>query len=316
MKKSLLFLCSFAISALSFAQGGGNECSGIIISEYVEGWSNNKAIEIYNTSPNPIDLDPFTLVRFRNQQQTPSNPVDFAGILNPYETYVVVIDKRDSLGTGFEAPVWQELQMQADTFANPVYNDGMEAMYFNGDDAMMLLDEDQSGGLIVYDLFGKVGDTDSPDGWGAYIDAGGDPAYISQNHTLIRKQTVLEGITSNPTVFDIEAEWDSLPANTFDNLGFHLCNCDPNVGIDEIKFNSAINVFPNPAEMGYFDVSAEGFISELIVYSITGEKVYELYTRESKSQLRVETNNWNKGAYLVNVRTSNNIVSTKRIVVK
>lgn len=316
MKKSLLILTAICISMLSFAQGGGGDCSGIIISEYVEGWSNNKAIEVYNASPNPIDMDPYTLVRFRNQNQDPSNAVDLVGTLNPYEAYVIVIDKRDSTGTGFEAPVWQELQMQADTFVNPEYNDGMEAMYFNGNDAMMLLDEDQSGGLIVYDLFGKVGDSDSPDGWGAYIDAGGDPAYISQNHTLIRKQTVLEGVTSNPTSFDVELEWDSLPPNSFDNLGIHLCNCDPAVGIEEIRADDSINIFPNPSDGGYFEISAQDFITEIIVYSITGEKIYEKYSQNSELVMEVFTDNWTPGAYLVNIRTSGNIVSTKRIVIK
>ena len=126
----------------------------------------------------------------------------------------------------------------------------------------------------------------------------------------------MEGVTSNPGTFDIELEWDSLPPNTFDNLGIHLCNCDPAVGINEIRADASISIFPNPSNVGYFEISAKEFIAEVIVYSITGEKVYEKYSQESELQMKVYTDNWTPGAYLVNIRTSGNIVSTKRIVIK
>ncbi len=313
MKTRLLSILVFVLTAGLSAQ----DCGNLFISEYVEGWSNNKALEVYNASPNPIDMAPYGLVRFRNQNQNPSNAVDLQGILMPYETYVVVIDKRDSTGVDFEAPVWDELQLLADTFANPQHNGGMETMYFNGNDAIMLLDLDMSNGLVVHDLIGKVGDSDFPDGWGPYIDSQGETVYMSANHTLIRKQTILSGLTSNPATYDLQAEFDTLPANTFDNLGIHICDCDPSiVGIEEIYDNSIINVFPNPSVEGYFEVSSEDFISEVIVYSITGEKIYESYLNETSSVVKVDTQGWIEGAYLVNIRTENNIVSTKRIIVR
>jgi len=313
MKTRLLSILVFVATASLSAQ----DCDNLFISEYVEGWSNNKALEVYNASPNPIDMAPYGLVRFRNQNQNPSNPVDLQGILMPYETYVVVIDKRDSTGVDFEAPVWDELQLLADTFANPQHNDGMETMYFNGNDAIMLLDIDMSNGLVVHDLIGKVGDSDFPDGWGPYVDSQGETVYMSANHTLIRKPTIMSGLTSNPATYDLQAEFDTLPANTFENLGVHICDCDPSVvGIEEIYDNSIINVFPNPSVEGYFEVSSEDFISEVIVYSITGEKIFESYLNETSSTVKIETQSWIEGAYLVNIRTENNIVSTKRIIVK
>ena len=75
--------------------------NSVFISEYVEGWSNNKAIEIYNTTSSSIDLSGYALVRFRNQSTTPGNLLSLEGVLQPYDVYVVVLDKRDSNGTGF-----------------------------------------------------------------------------------------------------------------------------------------------------------------------------------------------------------------------
>ena len=46
---TILFICLF--SNLSQAQ-----CTDLFFSEYVEGWSNNKALEIYNPTANPIDF--------------------------------------------------------------------------------------------------------------------------------------------------------------------------------------------------------------------------------------------------------------------
>ena len=147
MKKLILLLFASLFTSFGFSQ-----CSDLIISEYVEGWSNNKAIEIYNTTSSAIDLNGYALVRFRNQNTTPSNLTQLQGILQPYDVYVVVLDKRDSNGTGLEYPVWDELQAKADTFVNPVYNNGTEALYFNGNDPMAIL---SGNGTAIVDLIEK-----------------------------------------------------------------------------------------------------------------------------------------------------------------
>jgi predicted extracellular nuclease len=53
MKKALLFLG--LLSSVAQAQ----DCTKIFISEYVEGWSNNKALEIYNPSNVAVDLSEY-----------------------------------------------------------------------------------------------------------------------------------------------------------------------------------------------------------------------------------------------------------------
>lgn len=50
-----------ALPTLAHAQ-----CDDIFISEYVEGWSNNKAIELYNPTDAAIDLSDYRLERYSN----------------------------------------------------------------------------------------------------------------------------------------------------------------------------------------------------------------------------------------------------------
>ncbi|MBL7889336.1 MAG: hypothetical protein JNL24_07280, partial [Bacteroidia bacterium] len=52
MKKLLLSVFAFASAIIANAQ-----CTDLIISEYVEGTSNNKALEIFNPTPNAISLN-------------------------------------------------------------------------------------------------------------------------------------------------------------------------------------------------------------------------------------------------------------------
>lgn len=59
MKRALLFIGTI-MTMMSHAQ----DCSDLFISEYVEGWSNNKALEIYNPTSSTIDLSEYMVIRF------------------------------------------------------------------------------------------------------------------------------------------------------------------------------------------------------------------------------------------------------------
>ena len=85
MKKSLLAIFAFS-SSLSFAQ----DCAKIFISEYVEGWSNNKALEIYNPTSTAIDLSQYFVARYSNGSTTATvaNSVQLSGTIAPYDVHV------------------------------------------------------------------------------------------------------------------------------------------------------------------------------------------------------------------------------------
>ena len=206
----------------------GGQCSELMISEYVEGLGNNKAIEIYNPTNETIDLSNYGLVRYSNGNSTPGDISFLNGAsIEGHETFVVVIDKRDPNGAGLEAPIFPELEVLADTFINPLSTGGSWPMYFSGNDAIALV---KDGGATQVDLFGKIGEGSGFGGWNAYgTSIIGQTLFISENHTLKRKYNVVNGVTANPSAFDILTEYDSLPNNTFIQLGEHdcLCNIEP-----------------------------------------------------------------------------------------
>ncbi len=109
MKKIILFLAFIFVASNIFAQ-----YDELFISGYVEGYGNNRALELYNPTNAAIDLSGYSVGRFSNGDFAPGL---FEGIQLPndmieaYGTYTVVIDKRDSLGTGFETPVWNGYQL-------------------------------------------------------------------------------------------------------------------------------------------------------------------------------------------------------------
>ena len=223
------------------------DCSNLFISEYVEGWSNNKAIELFNPTNDTLDLSNYALSRWYNGSQIPQTTV-LEGSIAPGESFVVGIDKRNPNGVGFEAPLWdgwsfytdsvsglldsiytadEDLMGKVDLFICPNFEDG--TMYYNGNDAMTL--ETASGDIL--DIIGKIGE-DPGNGW---TDASGK--IWTKDKTLIRKASVTSGFVYDPTqpyTFDPSIEWDSLPANTFSNLGYHYSDC-----IDSVETGACIN---------------------------------------------------------------------------
>ncbi len=227
MKKFLLyFFILICFPGLMYAQ------TDLIISEYVEGWSTNKALEIYNPTSTAIDLSGYRITRYSNGADIPPPDaqwyIDLPSFeLQPYRSYVVVLDKRDPEGEGQEAPVWEQLQQRADVFLCPVYAIS-KAMYFNGNDAVAL---EKSNGTLV-DLFARWGAPapaaaalpggNTAEAWSdTYPYFTGEGKALTADHTLIRKPDVTTGVTTNPSVFNTLEQWDTLEANTFEYLGWH-----------------------------------------------------------------------------------------------
>ena len=233
MKKSLLAIFAFS-SSLSFAQ----DCAKIFISEYVEGWSNNKALEIYNPTSTAIDLSQYFVARYSNGSTTATvaNSVQLSGTIAPYDVHVAVLDKRDPNGTGQEAPIWDSLNVKGDGFYSPVYNTS-NAFYWNGNDAVMLakgtlpanpatlINATNVPNFAIIDIFGKIGENPANETGSA---AGNDGAWstqfpystglgvlVTKDHSMLRKATIKKGVTTPVSFFDPLLEWDTIPPVTY-----------------------------------------------------------------------------------------------------
>ena len=229
-------------------------CDALFFSEYVEGFGNNKALEIYNPTPQIVDLSDYQIERYGNGATAAADnqKVTLSGLLAPHDVVVCVLDKQDPDGVDFEAPVWDELAARADLWLNPVYDEN-NAMYYNGNDALVLR---QISSNAVLDVIGKVGEDPGSEGW----------AGLTNNHTLIRKFEVTSGDLNAVDDFLVLDEWvaiawsdENILSNAiFDNLGVHdgICSALTNPGCtDPLAFNFDPTADVDDGSCTYFEPS-------------------------------------------------------------
>lgn len=328
MKKLLLIPVLALLSFTLMAQ----DCSNLFISEYIEGSGNNKAIELYNPTNSPVNLSSYVLVRYRNGLFTPDK-VSLSGTIQPYGTFVAVLDKRDPGGTGQEIMVDPALQAKADTFLCPVY-DVNKMMYFNGNDAVTL--EKVTGEII--DIFARIGPPmlEDDEGWGNITDttitynSGGVPTqytiqdYIvgplfwlswTSNHTLIRKPGVKRGVTENPAVFKVDDEWDSIPQNTFDSLRYHRCECNL-IGVDENPFMPVVSIYPNPVTGSKLNIESERPFTEIRIYDLAGRIVQTEAVISRENEFSCLLDESLKGIYFIRVLLEDGLSYTSKLIIR
>jgi uncharacterized protein len=161
----------------------------LIISEYIEGSSNNKAIEIFNGTGSAIDLSAggYSLQMFFNGNPVSGLTINLTGILAAGDAYVVAQSSADPM-----------ILAQADLTNS--------SGWFNGDDAITL-----RKGSTVLDVIGQIG-FDPGTEWGSGFTSTAD-------NTLRRKDTVTVGDSDGSNAFDPSVEWEGFANNTFDGLG-------------------------------------------------------------------------------------------------
>lgn len=99
----------------------GTPMTDLIISEYVEGSSNNKAIELYNGTGGTIDLSNYSLRKQSNGAGAYVGDYPLSGMLSSGDTYVIVHTSANNT---------------LKTYADALY--GSAPMDFNGNDAVAL----------------------------------------------------------------------------------------------------------------------------------------------------------------------------------
>jgi len=193
IKKILLPILMLGFVSLIFAQA-----ADLFFSEYVEGSSNNKAIEIFNGTGAPVDLSQYTVKLASNGGTwSTSNSVTLSGTLNNNDVFVIA-------------------NSQANQTILDVADLTHTVTYFNGNDCLGLFHGD-----TMIDIIG-VYQQDPGTAWPV---AGIDGATL--NHTLIRKPEVVQGntdwLSGAGTNLD-NSEWIVHPQDYIENLGSHTFN--------------------------------------------------------------------------------------------
>ena len=303
MKNILLLIIAFFTINLN-AQTV--DCTELFISEYIEGPGNNNAIEIYNPSNTTIDLSDYTINRYSNGAATGPESWQLSGTIGPEEAIVVGNGQLDSVwvATYWSLPVDPNFYSMLDDHCNGDY-DANSTFYFNGDDAMTL----EYNGTSV-DIFGKVGE-DPGQAWtddasAGYTDANGG-TWWTKRQTLIRKSSIIQGVTQNPIIFNPTLEYDSLPDATYSNLGAHICDCPSATNINETNDPSYL-LYPNPAIRGdIVSINTNTYVKSIILTNALGKRV--------RFNRLINTSDLAKGTYIIDIEFSDGKFAKNKLIV-
>jgi hypothetical protein len=171
----------------------GAAASDLFISEYVEGSSNNKYIEIYNGTGATVDLSDYELQVFANGSATAGTTSALSGTLA--NNTAIVYKNSDAI-----------------IYTGTAITNG--ATNYNGDDAVALHKVSTDS---YVDIFGRIGEDPGAE-WTA------DGGYSTVNKTLVRKASVSGGITTNPSSGfpTLATEWDVFDIDDISHLGTHV----------------------------------------------------------------------------------------------
>lgn len=178
---------SLGAGAVLVLAGGMVQANPLVISEYVEGSSYNKAIEIANVSGEAVNLSAWELQVFYNGADTPGLSINLQGNIASGATHVFAAERADDA----------ILAVAAQT---------SNAGLFNGDDAVVLA----NGGVPV-DRVGQVG-VDPGSAWSV-----GD--ITTRDATLRRRLNALDGDAEIRAPFDPALRFRGHPVDSFDGLG-------------------------------------------------------------------------------------------------
>ncbi len=157
--------------------------SDLFISEYVEGSSYNKAIEIANFTGNSVDLSNYTLLKQTNGSGTWSN-LTLSGNLANQSVYLITNDNTSNT----------DLMTKTNLATNN------SVLNFNGNDPIALSKND-NGTAVIIDMIGVK-------------DGGG--SYFGDEMTLIRKSNV-----TGPSNTYLPSEWQGYGQDYLANVGQH-----------------------------------------------------------------------------------------------
>jgi chitodextrinase len=165
------------------ASGGG--ATDLLFSEYIEGSSFNKALEIANNTGSTVDLSIYTVKKQTNGAGSWSTGLALSGNLNNGAKFVIV-------HSSIALACYNAVSANISTAANE--------MTFNGNDAVGLF----KNGVLI-DIIGTFN---------------GGTANFAVDVTIRRKST----ITSPNTTFNLSTEWDSYAIDSCGDLGSRNTN--------------------------------------------------------------------------------------------
>lgn len=179
--------------------GSSGTSTELFFSEYIEGSSYNKALEIANFTGSSVDLSAYSVRRDGNGGGSWDSGITLSGTLANGDVYIIA---NESIDAGCASPSIIDLSIQQSSTPTS----------FNGNDPVGLF---KNGSLI--DIIGTFG---------------GGSSNFAQNTTLVRNSNI-----ASPNTTYTVSEWTSYPSDTCNNLGSHTINTlsTPNIKLNDVE---------------------------------------------------------------------------------
>ena len=197
----VMIIMLMIFSKLLFAQA-----TDLFFSEYIEGSSNNKALEIFNGTGTEVELSDYIIRHSTNGGGWKDTHYTFpaGAIISDGDVWVIANENSNFI-----------ILNQADETLSSASLDYFAA--FNGDDARGLFKIVNKEEILI-DVIG-IPDEDPGSGWEV---AGVSDA--TKNHTLIRKSSIASGNADwslSAGTNELDSEWEVHDEDYFSDLGNH-----------------------------------------------------------------------------------------------
>ena len=260
----------------------GNLPQDLFISEYAEGSSNNKYIEIYNPTDQTIDLSSYAIASVSNDPT----------IIGWHESFNTFSDNA-TISSG-ETYVWANSGSNATILAVATAPTGETGTaYFNGDDAYALVKGTETS-YVVLDIIGDF-NGDPGKGWtvAGIIDATAD-------NTLVRRDYITKGNndwSSSVGTDESDSEWVVLDKDDFSFVGSHP-HTDATLSIFGFE-NQRVKVYPNPVEV-LLNFSGLTSPVQATVFDMLGKRQLQSEVINS-----LDVSSLKPGLYMVEIKNEN-----------
>ncbi len=201
--------------------GPGGEAADLLITEYVEGSSFNKAIEIFNGTDEAVNLAGYTLEVYFNGNSFAGTTINLSGTIAPGDVFVLAENSADPA-----------ILAEADQTTND--------FLWNGNDAIVL-----ARGSDVIDTIGQIG-FDPGDEWGSGFTS-------TKDNTLRRLAGDCTADTDPNDAFDPATHYLGFANNSFDDLGSTslVCETTPVVTADIEPVGAPIVIAASGGSLSY-----------------------------------------------------------------
>ena len=263
----------------------------VFISEYIEGSSNNKALELYNPTNEDIVLNGYFLNIYSNGSTTATKSLDLSGLTIESENVIVICT--DSFSYKDHCDIFQ------------AFGDSDAVVFFNGDDAISLTKD----GVLI-DVFGVIGE-DPGSGWVI-----GDS--ITANTTIIRKSWIFNG-----SAIWKSDEWLIKEQDNFQYLGIHSTQFDLMTHTDletiseikdseEEKFVRFVGVVT--AFLDEYTFVLEDYTDAIRVYTgLNSDETRDMLTSSLNNQIEVvgKVLTYNNEKVIIGIEEINSVVGNR-----